>query len=98
MTTKIFTPGPTAALAATETTSRVALPGAGSQVRVVNSSENMAFIQFGDSAVEATTGAIPLPAGLVEVFSNPLNTNSHVAAICASGETASLYFTTGDGV
>lgn len=100
-----FIPGATATLAATATTGSVALGGqprgGAFQVRVVNVGPNTAFIKRGGASVTAATTDFPVPAGVVEVltFNNTdKDPVTHVAAICASSQTATLYFTTGEGI
>lgn len=96
----VFQPGlsNTTAISATGTTSRAALnkpsnPGA-LTVRIHNAGAVTVFVQFGDSAVEATTSHMPLPANVVEVFS--VGAATHIAGITASGS-ATVYLTTGFG-
>lgn len=93
-----FSPGGTASIGATDATGSVAFgSGSGQQIRVVSLSANaLAFIKFGDSSVEAAVTDLPIVPGEIEIFTrNPADT--HVAAICAGGEAATLYFTTGAG-
>lgn len=96
-----MTPVGSATLAATQATGSVALPGAGDaafQVAVWSPAANdAAFIKFGTSTVEALVTDIAIGPGQRVVFTIP-STVTHVAAICGSGETATLYFTTGQGV
>lgn len=91
---KVFGPsGPTVTLAATTTTSRVALPSR--NVRFHNGGSATVFVRFGDSTVTAAvTNAMPIPAGGVEMFCHADAT--HIAAIYASG-TGTIYVTPGEG-
>lgn len=91
---KVFGPaGPTTTLAATTTTSRVALPSR--NIRIYNGGSNPVFVRFGDSTVTAAAAnAMPLPAGGVEVFNHADAT--HLAAIYASGS-GTVYITPGEG-
>lgn len=91
--------GGTVSLAATNSSSRVALVGATDapyQVRIYNAGPATAFLGRGDSSVTAATTNMPLPAGVVEVITLD-GSVTHLAAITPSGA-ATLYFTTGEGV
>lgn len=101
-----FTPGAAAStvtVSATSTTSATAFnPASGSAsgnsaARVYNAGPETVFIEFGDSSVVAvaTTG-MPVPAGAVEVFTT--NRRAYIACICASGKTATVYVTRGEGI
>lgn len=95
----------TVSLAATSTTGRVALSGVGtgqSQIEIQNKGGNWAFVVFGDSSVVATApngataGGYPVGPGMCKVVT--IGTNAtNAAAICASGETATLWFSVGCG-
>lgn len=91
---KVFGPsGPTTTLAATTTTSRVALPSR--NFRFHNSGVTTVFIRMGDSTITAATAnAMPVPPGGVEVFCHADAT--HLAAIYASGS-GTVYLTPGEG-
>lgn len=91
----------TVSLAATTTSSNVALLGVGAgseyQLRIFNAGPATAFIARGDAnTVTATTGGYPVPPGAIEVITCPASI-AYVAAICASGS-ATLYLSTGEGV
>jgi len=94
-----FTPGPTATLAVTEASAAVALPvGLSGQVMVTSApNSSLAFIQFGDATVEAdeasSTPILPTAAYTFTIGADA----THVAGICATGDTATLYFTRGQG-
>jgi len=91
--------GTTVKLSVSATTSRVALSsfGDGRNVRFFNRGTKLCYLKFGDSTVESTASAMPLPSGAIEIFEiGPEIT--HVAAICDSTETATLYATSGKGV
>lgn len=66
-----------------------------SSVRVYNGTAVTVFVQFGNSAVAATTAKMPIPAGAVEVFQIG-DATTYIAGITASG-TGTLYATTGRG-
>lgn len=88
---------------------RIALSAVTSHCYVENEGSNMAFICFGDSTVTAAAGTtpaagasvaadgfyFPIPAGFVGVINRSGLT--HVAAICATGQTTVLRFTPGFG-
>lgn len=99
--TDIFTPtGSTVSISATQTTGSVSLtdPVAGNSpnVRIWNSGASTAFIRWGVGAQTAVTTDLPLGSGQVEnFFKGQADT---FAAICASGQTATVYFTPGTGI
>jgi len=94
-----FSPADTATLAVTETTASVALPaGAGDQIMITSApSGSLAFIRVGDSTVVATeangTPILPTAAYIFTIDPNA----THVAGIAATGNTATLYVTRGNG-
>jgi len=92
--------GLTVKLTATAATSRMAITGAGNSrnIRIHNAGPNKTNVRFGDVTIEATEGAgLELPLGLVEILGcGPSIT--HMAAICASTETAAISITSGHGV
>jgi len=88
----------TQTLAATATSANAALnavDGNMNVLRVANAGPNTVFIRWGATAQTAVTTDMPILAGTVEVFSKGAATN--VAAICAAGQTATLYLTCGEG-
>ncbi len=90
--------GGTVNLAVTTSTGSVALTGVGSggTVRLLNTGTTIMFVNFGTSAVTATTAAgMPLQPGIPEAFAVG-SSITHVAAITASGS-GTLYATTGLG-
>jgi hypothetical protein len=93
-----FAPGgATVSLAATTTTSRVAIQvgNHNKHVRIFNSGAATVFIQCGNADVEATTAdSMPIAQGTVEVIGCA---QSNVAGITSAG-TATLYFTPGSGL
>lgn len=99
MTIKTFSPNCllTATLAASAASSNTAIDQFSSVVRVQNKGPNEVFIQFGgNSGVTATTSHMPVAAGATETFGKAAYT--HVAAICNAGETATVRFTSGEGL
>ena len=98
-----FTPAAaTVSRAATSTTANVALGTipclSGGTVRIYNAGPNTAFIEFGGtSAIEAATAtSMPIPSGAIETFSRGPSV-THMAAICAASQTATVYATPGNG-
>jgi hypothetical protein len=94
-----FTPGPTVTLAVTEDSAPVALPvGLSGQIMVTSApNSSLAFIQFGDSTVVATEAAsTPVLPTAAYIFTIGPDV-THAAGITATGDTATLYFTPGQG-
>ena len=101
MNTQGFTPVETKTLSGTDTSSSVtfttATGGAVSQIRVVNTGANTVFLRWGTSAQTAVAATdLPVPAGAVEIFNKGHATI--VAGICASGQTATVYISAGEGM
>ena len=98
MKTKTFAPSgvDTVQLAATAASASVSLDPNASVVRVVNTGPNIAYLQFGGTGVAATTAKMPIVVGAVELFTKGMQPK--VAAICDTGNTATLFFTTGEGI
>lgn len=93
-----FTPqyASTVTLSATSANTQGTFTLPASVVRVYNAGTNKVFIRFGSGAQTATTTDMPVAPSTVEVFSkNP--TDLGIAAICAATETATVYFTPGEG-
>lgn len=87
--------GATVPLSASGTTANAALGTSSPSVWVCNPGTTLAYINFGDSTITATsTAGIPLPAGVCGVLSSGGTT--HIAAILASG-TATITATPGTG-
>lgn len=93
-----FTPGATQSVSVTDTTGATAINTLkAGQVRIVSMpGSDTAYIAFGLATLEATTASIPVPPGAVVYFGVPQQA-SFIAAICATGETATLKLTFGDG-
>lgn len=99
MNVKTFAPNlaiNTAQLAASATSSRVALDQFSSAVRVLNAGPDLAYIHFGGATVTADNARMPIPVGSTELFTKANLT--HVAAVCDATKTATLYFTSGEGI
>src|ERR1700744_3690823 len=67
-----------------------------SNLRIANAGPNTAFVTWGVGAQTASaTTSVPIMSGTVEVF-NKGNADT-VAAICASTQTATVFFSPGEG-
>jgi hypothetical protein len=101
MTMDVFSPkrGETVNIAATSSAASVTLSDAGkssSNVRIYNAGPNIAFIRIGVGAQTAdVTNSMPIPSGAVESFYK--GQADTISAVCATGETAKVYFTPGEG-
>lgn len=93
--TKLFTPGATVSISATSTSGSASVTAANNSVRVDNLGPNKVFIRWGAGAQTAVTTDMPVPNGATEIFDK--GRADTLAAICASGETATLYVTSGEG-
>jgi hypothetical protein len=65
-------------------------------MRIVNAGPNIVFLVWGTGAQTATTGCMPMLPNTIELFSKAWSDNT-VAGICASGQTATVYVTCGEG-
>ena len=91
-----FSPGETLTLAVTDVSSNASFAGAGAQASVVevqNLGTLPCFIAFGATA---TTAGYPIGAGQSKVVSKAPGV-AQIAAICATGQTTTLYVTAGQG-
>jgi hypothetical protein len=101
MTMDVFSPkrGETVNIAATSSATSVTLSDAGkssSNIRIYNAGPNTAFIRMGIGAQTAdVTSSMPIPPGVVEGFYK--GQADTISAVCASSETAKVYFTPGEG-
>lgn len=97
-----FTPGASGTIAVTSASDRLAVTGLGKTLYVTNVGTTECFIAIGGSTVTAVaggattalTGGMSIPAGFA--FACGMDTNTHIAAITASG-TTTLRVTRGDG-
>lgn len=89
----------TKTVSATSTTSSAAFTGAcitTEQLRVANVGPNTAFFRCGVGAQTAVTTDIPVPSGIVEMFTVGSLVDT-CAGITSGANTATLYFTKGTG-
>lgn len=88
----------TKTLSATDSSSSVALDDNGSHVVITSPAGNdVAYVILGGSGVTATTTQFPILPNSQVMLTRDVNTQTHIAAICASTETASLLISTGEG-
>jgi hypothetical protein len=91
-----FSPAETKSLSGTSTSSSATFATAHQTMRVCNFGPNKAFLRYGSGAQIALTTDMPVPVGNTEIFTLPPVATT-VAVICASGETAAVYVTAGEG-
>lgn len=104
--THLFAPvlGSTAVQSATTTSAATKLgaqPKAGEfQVRCYNDGSTLAYIEFGQSDVVATTSSMPLPAGVLCGFTitNPAKSGDWYFAAKMASSTANVSVTVGHGI
>ena len=91
-----FTAG-TKQIAATSTTANVALAMDSTYLEISNEGPDTVYVELGGSTVTAvaTTG-YPILVGQSKLVMR--SSAMYAAAICASGKTATVYFSAGDGV
>jgi hypothetical protein len=96
-----FTPGAvlTVNLAVTATTGNVAIVGSSNQLLLTNAGGNDCFIELGTASTQeaATTTGMPVLARDKILITRNLD-QDYIAAICASGQTTTLYITPGEGI
>lgn len=103
----VFFPRGTAAIAATQASGSATLftsKGVGTNVMVYNEGPDLAFVKLGASGGSVTvpsttgTGGTPVPVGFFGLtISRDANVDTTCYAICKTGETATVYFTVGNG-
>jgi hypothetical protein len=98
MNLKAFAPSGqgTATISATSAAQRVAIDANSSAVRVVNKGPGEVFVLFGDNTVTSTTGHMSVLSGATEVFTK--GSYGYVSVICAGTDTATVRFTSGEGM
>lgn len=92
-----FVPAGTVALSATDSSGRVELPATGTTLVVRNYGAARAYIKLGAVSVTAAATDYPIDPYTYEVFTRDESTETYLAAICATGLTASLTLSTGTG-
>lgn len=88
--------GATKKLTVTSNSSSDTFAGVHQTVKVYNFGPNKAFIRYGNGAQTALTTDMPIAPGNTEIFTLPPQVTT-VAAICDTGETATVYATPGEG-
>lgn len=98
MNIKTFAPNGsnTVQLVAGPASANVAIDANSNVVRVLNAGPDMAYIAFGVAGVTSTTARLPIPSGSTELFTK--GSNGYVAAITDAAKSATLYFTSGEGI
>jgi hypothetical protein len=98
MTIKTFTPdgAATTTIAGAAASASATLSQFSNCVRVYNAGPNKAFIRFGTGVTTALATDMPIAPNSTEVFTKGATTT--VAGICSGVETATLYFTCGEGL
>lgn len=99
----VFTPGPTYAIGATNSSVAVAIgsTNVGNTIWLYNSGSVVVYVALGASTIEAavattawTMGSMPVPPGVLMAISR--GDQTHIATITASG-TTTLNVTVGEG-
>lgn len=101
MTTFPISPAYSNQIDATSTSTNVALSGVGKTLLVQNAGTDVAFLSVGtDDDVEADATmpglSFPVLGGSITSWTMP-DGFTHVAAICASGDSTTLFVTRGEG-
>jgi len=95
MSKPAFSPGITTSISATSVSASAALNVNSPIVRIYNAGTVRAFVRFGVGAQTAVITDMPIAPGTIELFSDGVADT--IAVICATGETAIIYITSGDG-
>lgn len=88
-------PGKSTSISATATTASASVDATAPQVRLYNAGSQKCHVRWGIGAQTAVTTDMVLAAGAIETFHK--GAADTIAAICATGETATLYITPGVG-
>ena len=88
----------TSQIAATAASARVALAESDERnIEISNAGPDTVFVELGGSSVAAVAASgYPILAGQSKVVRN-VQKHTYAAAICAATQTATVYFTCGDG-
>lgn len=92
-----FTAGATATLSATSTSASVSVSTESGRVEVQNGGASVVFIRIGTGTQTAVTTDYPVLPGHSKVISKPYGADT-LAGICLSGQSSTLYVTSGAGV
>lgn len=103
---RAFTPlaAGTKRLAATSTSARIALAKSDEpEIEITNDGPDPVYVEVGTSSVTATApvaagaaGSYPILAGQSKVIRN-IRKGTYIAAICDTGDTADVFFSSGEG-
>lgn len=88
--------GSTVKISATATHSHTALGAKGGDALLQNTGPNVAFVRLTTGDTTATTADLAVVPGVPLIVARAPSELS-IGAICATGETATLYVTLGDG-
>jgi len=77
-------------ISATDSSGNADLGDKGNFVTVTNAGDNGAYLRFGTSTVAATTSDLYIPSGNTFVLIRAAVNQEYLAAICDSGETATI--------
>ena len=98
---EILTPGftqtGTVSLSATQASGRVALPATGSLLVIRNYGSSIAYVKLGTVAVSAAVTDYPIDPYSYDVLARTVASETYLAAICNTGQTASLSISAGNG-
>lgn len=97
-----FTPGGNTVAMAISTSSESDPLTRGGTVRIYNLGPNKVFVAFGGSAIasaipveDTPANGIPIASGASHIWD--VGVSTHIAAICAATESATIYMTSGTG-
>jgi hypothetical protein len=89
-------PGATASLSATATSATATLPD-GEHMRLHNQGSFSVFVRLGATGTTAVTSDMELVPGMIEVVA-VAPSQTHIAGVCASGESTTLHVQGGEGL
>lgn len=87
---------PTQRVTATQANAQASINAQNAQIRIANAGPNKVFVRWGVGGQAAATTDTPILAGTAELFTKAIGDNGF-AAICDTGETATVFVTTGEG-
>jgi hypothetical protein len=92
-----YTPTGTVSLSATVASARVELPATGDTLTVRNYGLSRAYVKLGGSGISAAVTDYPIDPYSCETLARDVGTETHLAAICDTGGTATLSISAGSG-